>query len=419
MSENSRTASHRPVFFSKQPIMDSDRRIWGYELLGGEIQQGIFTVFPEHEAAATSLGSSAYFRLQEDMDRGKRVMVAFDAESIILGIPRALPAKAGVVRVSQEATKAEGVPEELRALKKDGYTIAIDCSHANRPDKECMLLADVVCVDFSVKAAVIACSRGDASSTMLARGIRDNDMFEAARRMGVGLYQGPFFKEPEITEGQGLSSHKVARIELMAILESPDPDLKGVAEAVKADVSLTFRLISLLNSSAFGFRQKIESVDHAVNLLGWNQTRSWLRAVLVADMAGQSEGSQELALISMQRARFLQQLTAHYDYWGFNPETLFLLGMFSLLDAILGIPMQEVTDMLPLTSSLKESLTGDPNNEHRPLFDLMEALEDADWNTLHEMVPRLGFEPDVVRSLYSEAMDWAASFFAVQSGPPA
>ncbi|MFV0423540.1 EAL and HDOD domain-containing protein [Oleidesulfovibrio sp.] len=394
--------------------MDTEKRIWGYELLGGEIQQGIFTVFPEQTGAAASLGSSAYFRLQEDMERGKRVMIAFDAESILMGVPKALPPQSGAIRVSQEATKTENVTQALKELKSEGYTIAIDCSHASKPEKNCMLLADVVCVDFSVKAAAIACSRGDTSSVMLARNIKDNEQFEAARRMGIALFEGPFFKAPEVTSGRSLSSHEVARIELMSILESPSPDPKAIAEAVKADVSLTFRLLSLLNSSAFGLRQKVTSVDHAVTLLGWEQTRSWLRAVLVADMASRSDGSQELAFISMQRAHFLQQLTTHYDYWGFNPETLFLLGMFSLLDAILGIPMEEVTDMLPLSSKLKESLLGDPNNEHKPLFDLLTSLEDGDLEVLSKLVPRLGFEPELVRKLYSESMDWAASFFATQ-----
>ncbi len=414
MSNTTQQHTDKPVFFAKQPIMDAERRIWGYELLGGELQRGISSVFPKQQNTPTGLAYSAYYRLQGDIARGKRLMVLFDAENILLGIPRTLPAQSGAIRVTQEATKTPGVLAELATLKEEGYIIAVDCAHTLRPHKDALLLADVVCIDFNVKAAAIACRRGDTDSLMLARGIQTVDMLNDARAMGIELCQGPFFKSPEIIAGRELSSHESARIELMAILESPDPDLKGVAEAVKADVSLTFRLLSLLNSVAFGFRQKIDSVDHAVALLGWNQIRSWLRAVLVADMASQSEGSQELALISMQRARFLEQLATHYDYWGFNPESLFLMGMLSLLDAILGLPMTDVLDMLPLQAKFKECLQGAPDNEHAPLFALVSALEDADWDRLNEMMLRLGFTPNVVKTLYTEAMDWAASCFGQQ-----
>ena len=100
MTTTSETPTHEPVFFSKQPILDGDRRIWGYELLGGEVRQGIFQVFPQEESAAASLSSSTYYGLQDAMERGKKIMVAFDAGSVVEGLPHALPAANGVLRLS-------------------------------------------------------------------------------------------------------------------------------------------------------------------------------------------------------------------------------------------------------------------------------------------------------------------------------
>ena len=242
---------------------------------------------------------------------------------------------------------------------------------------------------------------------LLARNVRTQEQFHTARNLGFTLFQGPFFKEPELIPGRKLSSNEVSRLHMLKVMEGRDPDLEGIAAAVKADVAVSFRLLSLLNSAAFGLSQKIGSVDHAVRLLGWVHLKKWLRAVLLADMAGQDDGPKELAILSMQRGRFLELVTTEYDYWGFNPETMFLLGMFSLLDTILGMPMAEVVELLPLDAKLKDALRRDPNNEHMPLFNLVDCLEDGDWPALEELTGRLGMDQDTVKKAYAAAMDWS------------
>ncbi len=89
-------------------------------------------------------------------------------------------------------------------------------------------------------------------------------------------------------------------------------------------------------------------IDQAIALLGWNKLKTWLRAVIIADMAGQEEVPQELAALSLQRAKFFELLSTEYDWWGFQPGTLFLLGIFSLLDVILGMQMTDLVDKLHL-----------------------------------------------------------------------
>ena len=147
-------------------------------------------------------------------------------------------------------------------------------------------------------------------------------------------------------------------------------------------------------------------------LLGWIKLKTWLRAVLIVDMAGKEEIPRELAALSLQRAKFFELLATAYDYWGFNPGTLFLMGLFSLMDAILGMPMENVAELLPLDAKFKAALLRDPNNEYRPLFELLECLEDADWLTLEALTHKLFMDLDQVKTTFAQARDWAGGFFA-------
>jgi len=119
-----------------------------------------------------------------------------------------------------------------------------------------------------------------------------------------------------------------------------------------------------------------------------------------------------LAALSLQRGKFFELVAAEYDYWGFKSGTLFLLGLFSLLDTILALPMTTVVDMLPIDAKLKAALCRDPSNEYWPLFQLLECLEDADWGGLEILTQRLCVDQDTIKASFAKARDWAGGFFA-------
>lgn len=414
MSTHDTSPKSDRVFFSKQPILDAERRIWGYELLSGEIQDGLFMLFDTEESAAASLRSSTFFGLKTAMDRGKRVMVALNAQGLRDGLARTLPPELGIIRLILEEPASEGFKSIVQGMRDEGYTIALEVN-PDALDKADHDLADIVALDFTPRPMLgIKVRKVTGNAQLLARGIETIEQFEEARAQKFTLFQGPFFKLPELEEGRELASNEISRMEMLRIIETEGPDPEGIAEAVKGDVSISFRLLTLLNSPAFGLVQKVDSVDHAVNLLGWEKLRNWLRAVLLADMAGAGEGPQELAAISMQRAKFLELVTMEYDYWGFNPETMFLLGLFSLLDSILGMPMAEVVNLLPMDAKLKASLMREEGNDHQPLLDLIDSLEDGDWDRLDEMLNRLSFDQQAVKAAYAAATAWAGVFLSVE-----
>jgi EAL and modified HD-GYP domain-containing signal transduction protein len=415
MTEEQIAGEQYSIFFTKQPILNAKRSIWGYELLGAEMKGNLYEVFPQQESAA-GLCSSTYQGLQEAMNRGKKIMIGFDDMSILAGLPQALPAAYGVVHVLP-GFRITGLGNALQGLRREGYQIMVEAIPGQQLPAEICIQADIIGFDFSSgRPDPEALDQIEKYPALrLARGVKTLEQFQATRDMGFALFQGAFFKEPECLRDRKLGSNEVARLNLFRLMEKEEVDIKDLAAAIRSDVSVSFRLLSFLNSASFGFRQNIQSIDQAIILLGWLKLKSWLRAVLLVDMTGKEEVPQELAALSLQRGRFFELLATEYDYWGFNPSTLFLVGLFSLMDAILGMPMENVVEMLPLEAKLKVALKRDTDSEYRPLFELLDCLEDADWVELAALTQKLCLDLGSVKEAFAASRNWADSLFASRS----
>jgi len=419
MSENEHGGAS-PFFFTKQALFDVKRKLWGYEIQGGAAACAALACFADQEQLADSLATSSYMGVQHAVERGKKVVAPFDESGLLAKAPYALPPHHGVVKMVGGVTRPDEFVAAARQLVADGYGLALDAETALDAAPELAGLADLLCFDAGGNAdpkAFLAKARGHKAALLAAR-VQGLEQFEALKADGFTIFQGRFFKEPEIVADRKLTSHQMSRFSLLRLIESEDPDVDALAESISADVSVSFRLLSYLNSAAFGFPQKIQSIRQAIMVLGSIKMRNWLRAVLLADMAQSGDMPRELAELSLQRARFLELVSTRYDFWDFNPGSLFLLGLFSLLDAILGMPMDKVAEHLPLEEKLKAALRRDVKSEYEPLLELAECIEDADWARLAELTRKLGFEMDAVKACAGGAMSFSSGFFASQTGVP-
>ncbi|MEA4856149.1 MAG: HDOD domain-containing protein [Solidesulfovibrio sp.] len=408
-----------PFFFTKQALFDAKRKLWGYEIQGGNEACPELACFADREQVADSLASSSYMGVQHAVERGKKVVAPFDESGLLAKAPYALPAAHGVVKLVGAVKNPAAAAAAARQLQADGYALALEDGAGPPLAPELARLANLLCFDASGGADprdFLDRAKGRQVILLAAR-VRGLEQFEALRAAGFTLFQGPFFKEPEILAERKLTSHQMSRFTLLRLIEAEDPDVDALAEGISADVSVSFRLLSYLNSAAFGFSQKIQSIRQAIMILGSVKMRNWLRAVLLADMAQHGDMPRELAELSLQRARFLELVATRYDFWDFHPGSLFLLGLFSLLDAILGLPMAKVTEHLPLEEKLKAALRRETHSEYEPLLELVACIEDADWTRLDQLTQNLGFDLETVKACAGEAMAWSGAFFATQTGP--
>ena len=420
MSEKNNSVENHNITVSigRQPVFDGKRRLWGYTLLCVGGARTSLAGLAEEENVALSVAKSAYIGLQQIADRGKKVIVNFSEKNILDNLPYALPAALTVVQVSEETFQRPSVPENLNRLKSDGYLIAVS-GFSGDPDCEPLYrLADVICMDVyekskEVLAAAVAGSRAYPAS-LLAMQVQNPAQVDLCRELGFGLFHGPFFKLPDTITVRSLASNEVTRLNLMRVLEQEEVDFDQLAESIQADAGISFRLLSYLNSAAFGLRQKIKSIHQAIKMLGWHKMKNWLRVVLLSDMSQGKEAS-ELVMLAAQRGKFLEQVASAHEFWGFDSETLHLLGMFSLLDAMLGIPMPEVVAYLPLDDKLKAALCGEPNNEYLPLLQLAKCVEEARWEESESLIRQLNLDGAKVKAAFQAAVDWACEMASLAS----
>jgi c-di-GMP phosphodiesterase len=422
MNDNTNTDENSvPIAIARQPIFDDKRRLWGYELFGVGVDEQPGSGFPQEENVALSIASSSYISLQQVLGRGNKVVVNFTEKSILYHLPYAFPAELACVSVNEKVCQRAPVLDLLKGLKADGYLIAIDKFTGAADFDLFYQLSDIIVLDAKNKGkdglSAILEKASSYKTMLMAERVQDSAHFKICQDLGFSLFHGPFFKSPEKITVRKLTSNEVSRFNLLHLLEKEPPDFNQIADTIQSDVSISFRLLSYLNSAAFGFPQKIKSIQQAISLLGWRKMKNWLRVVLLKDV-GQTKDASELVILSAQRGKFLETIAKEFDYWGFSSDSLLLLGVFSLLDAMLGIPMKEVVEYLPLDNKLKEALCQDSNNEYFPLLQLAMSFEDARWQKAEELIQQLNLDSGKVKAAFQKSVNWAGNLASMQSGKP-
>jgi EAL and modified HD-GYP domain-containing signal transduction protein len=418
MTEQMAESEAPTVSIGRQPVFDQNGRVWGYDLfcVGDRSEPGGGLSEPLNAAACVASG--AYIYLQQILQGGKKVIVDFTEKSVLEKLPYVLPPVLTVIKIDEHASQRQSSMEALNRLKTDKYLIAVQGFTGDPACAPIYSLADILAIDVQGKEggalqAEFATARNYASLVLACR-VQDRNLYETCRNMGFSIFSGSFFKSPEKITSRQLSSNLVLRFKLLKLIESDDPDINLLADAIQADATVSFRLLAFLNSAAFAFSQKIRSIHQAIYLLGWSKIKNWLRVVLLTDM-NQSKESEELVLLSAQRGKFLELIARDHDFWGFDPDSLQLLGIFSLLDALLGMPMAEIVAHLPIENKMKGALCGEANNEYLPLLRLSQCFEEARWQEAESMVQELNLDSGKVRTAFQESIDWTGELESLRS----
>jgi c-di-GMP phosphodiesterase len=411
MTENQGTGNSAiSISIARQPIFDEKRRLWGYALFCVGETGPVHSAPSQEDGVAVSVAASAYMGLQHIVERGKKVMVSFSEKSILENLPYALPPEMTMIHISQQVWDKPSMAEALAGLKSDGYALAVHGFDPAVGSKELFALIDVISLNIQgmtrpVLADVVTRAQSHPCG-LLAMQVQDDAEFLMCQELGFTLFHGAFFKLPDTVAVRKLTSNQVVRFNLLHLLEQAEPDFDQLAESIQSDVSISFRLLAYLNSAAFGLRQKVQSIHQAIALLGWRKMKSWLRVVLLNDMS-QKADMPELMAVAVQRGKFLERIAKDHDFWGFDPEILHLLGIFSLLDTMLGMPMAEVVTYLPLDTKLKAALCRESNNEYLPLLQLAQCFEEARWEDGRQMIQQLNLDSAKVQAAFQASVDWS------------
>jgi c-di-GMP phosphodiesterase len=415
MTQETTAGARGAIAIVRQPVFDDKRRLWGYLLCC--LGTGSADLKQDREDVAVDVAGSAYIGLQQIIDHNKKALIHFSEKNIMDRLPYALPPALTVVQITEEIFRHPSVPPVLNQLKSDGYLLAVTGFSGQDACDPLYRLADIIGIDTTGETKAALASKLSHAMRFQAIGLAmqvpDADRFDMCRELGFELFQGSFFKSLQSVTVRKLSSNEISRLNLMHAIEKEEADIDHLAEIIQSDAALSFRLLAYLNSAGFGFRHRIQSIHQALALLGWRKIRTWLRVVLLNDV-NQSMDAPELMLLAAQRGKFLELIAQEYDYWGFDPESLHMLGIFSLLDVMLGTPMAEIVGYLPLDDKLKSALRREPNNEYVPLLELAEYFEEGRWPQVDQRIQELNLDAEKVRRAFQHAIDWAAELSMIK-----
>lgn len=394
----------RPLrYVARQPIFDRAEKVFGYELL---FRNGLENAFhgDADEASRATLDHSLLIGLDVLCD-GRRAFVNCTRETLIKGFVTLLPSTTTVVEILESVPADPEVLAACRSLKEAGYTIALDDYVANDRREKMADLADIIKVEMQLttehQREVLIKRFGPWRCRMLAEKIETHADFVRARDQGFVYFQGYFFRRPEMLSMRDMPANRLNYLRMLQQVSRPELDIVGLEKLVKAEASVCYRLLRYLNSASFGFRSEIHSVRHALTILGEHDLRRWVR-LIAAIGAGQDKTS-DLVLSALVRGRFGELLAPRVPH---GESELFLLGLLSLIDAMLEMPMEDVLDRISLDHATKAVLLGQPS-ALRPVFQLMLAHESGEWEAATMLSESLQLDPESVAGYYWEAQEWA------------
>ena len=391
-------------FVARQPILTADEKVFGYELL---FRDGVEDFFrsPDADAASRSALSTSMLVGLDVLCDGRRAFVNCTRDVLLNDYITLLPSGQTVVEVLETVPADDLVVAACRRLKAAGYMIALDDFAVNDPREGLTDLADIIKVDLRETsegdAAAMVKRYGPWRCRMVAEKVETREEFVATKKAGFLYFQGYFFRRPEILTAHEIPANRINYLRMLTAVSQPELDVREIENLVKGEASLCYRLLRYLNSAAFGFAAEIHSVRHALSILGEREVRRWIR--LVATLGAGEGKSSDLVLAALVRARFCELLSPKFQH---GDSDLFLMGMLSLMDTILEIPMRQVLDNISIDQECKAALLGGVS-PLRPFYQLMLARESGEWKAVSELTSQLHLSDSDVADSYWEAMEWA------------
>lgn len=399
----------KSVFVARQPIFDTKMKIWGYELLFRS-EKGVNEALVGNDDVATSSVIADGVTLAADgLPADKRLLINFPTNLLLDETAHVLPKERCVIEILEHVKPTQRVLEAVKKLKEAGYTIAVDdYEGASTAALDRFLpLADIVKIDILAldsdprKVAEAVKKPKEYGCMLLAEKVENNIIYEGCKALGFQLFQGFFFSKPEVIPGKTLSSNELTKLQLLQELGG-DFKMKRLAEILATDPSMSYRLFRYINSVGFDLTVKVESLERAIRLLGQRRISQWLRTAIMADLNPQPKAG-ELAFLSVHRARFFELLSAEGGM-GHDPESMFMLGLFSLLDAMLGMNMEDIIKAMPLNDDVEKALRG--KNDLSQLLLLAGSYERGLWTETDQHLDKIKLNPTKADMLYALARDW-------------
>jgi EAL and modified HD-GYP domain-containing signal transduction protein len=390
-------------YVARQPILDLRGRVHGYELLSRAGPESSFHGDGDL-ATRTMLDNTVMFGLDR-LTGGLPAFVNCTREALTDDLVHVLPTGMVVLEILESLEPTPSLIAACRRLKAEGFRLALDDFTWNPKFEPLVEIANYIKVDFVVTDALerrtlLKRLKGRAV-TLLAEKVQTQEEYERAREEGFMLFQGYYFCRPTLIKNRKIPPNRLAHIEILRLLHDDSGDMRKLSRLVKQDASLTYRLLRLVNSPISAVRQEVKSIETALIVVGEDMFRRIATLAITSELS--STQPMEVLRMAFVRARFCELAADAFDL---DPTEQYMLGMMSLLPAMLQMPMEQLTPELPLRSEIRRSLEGAAIPEHN-LLQWLESHESGDWAQSDAVVEAHHLNQIEVIALYGEAVEWA------------
>ena len=402
------------VFVARQAIFDRRLKVYGYELLFRPCRDCDTAGAADCSASLQVITNSFFSIGMERLLAGTRAFINFPEELLSDERVFSLPPSQTVIEILETVRPDPPVVEACRALREKGFVLALDdFSHLQGWDRLANLVS-IIKVDFRAtteaeQQALVERYAGR-GICMLAEKVETQEEFARACRMGYHYFQGYFFARPVIVSRREIPGSKLAYLKILQEIHRPELELSVLEKLIQREVSLASKLLRYINSSIFGWINPVHSIRQALALLGEQEIRNWVSLATLPTLA--SDRPDELIRTALLRARF-SELLAPWAGIGHRKSDLFLIGLFSALDAMLGRPVAEILGEMRLGGDIAEALLGTapPGQPLAGVYALVRQYETGDWDELPQTAARLRVPTELIADLYLEAACWADQIF--------
>lgn len=398
------------VYIARQMVIDGQRRILGYELLYRHAAGATRADFDNEAQAGAEVLSNLLTHLGFESVLGENLAflnVSFSIlESELLDL---LPPSRVVLEILDSAPLPE-LLSQCRALRARGFRIALNNVLPEGAAAPLLAVADYVKLDIqeldpaALEAAVTALRACPVK--IIAHKVETPAQYRRCKALDLDGYQGFHFAHPETLSARAINPSLLRVTELLNMIRR-NADLAEIEAALKSDVALSVRLLRYINSAGAMLSQPLRSVRHALTVLGYRQLYRWLSLLLLT--SNEKSRNPALARTALLRAR-LTELLGRERLEGHERDNLFIVGLFSLIDAILDMPMPRAIETLSLPAGFSDALLG-RGGIYGPFLALAEACEGSDWERIGQLAGETGLSARQINEAHLGAMAWAEQVF--------
>lgn len=397
------------VFVARQPIFSADGRVVAYELLYRKSGAHQAASGASADVMAAEVLVQTFLNMGLDKVTGEaKAYLNFTRDMLLQGMFGLFDPSLVVIEILESVTPDDDVVSTVETMVKNGYTVALDDFEYDPSYERLLPYVSIVKVDVLERTpaslSALAALLRPKEVTLLAERVETREVEAQCKSLGFSLFQGYYYQRPEILTKKELPAGQLTILQLMNLLRDANATDAQLDDAFRGDVSLTVKLLRTVNSAAMGGRG-IESIRHAVRMVGRAELHKWLSLLLVSSVAARGGTDVELVRVALTRARLAEVIgLERRDRRA--AEGLFMTGLFSLLDALLRVPMNEVLGKIELAEEIKRALTLRAG-PYAPVLALIEAYERAQWDVVAGEGSALGIDVAAIGPMYVGALEWA------------